>query len=129
MGKDPNSPQFVVFRQVLMVGVIIVLALFAMGYTRKLLTTNRLSRDRATLEARIATEQARQVDLQKDIANLDSEADIERVARDELHLIKPGDLPIAIVPESQSESENLLLTPTVTPTPTSWQMWLALLLH
>lgn len=129
MGKDPNSPQFVAFRQVLVVGVIIVLALFAMGYTRKLLTTNRLSRDRAALEAVIATEEARQTDLQKDIANLGSDADIERVARDELHLIKPGDLPIAVVPESQSGSENLLLTPTVTPTPTSWQMWLALLLH
>lgn len=59
---------------------------------------------------------------------------IEKVAREELGLVRPGDVPVVIVsPNSGRTSPNLLPKPTPVPTAsprandtTTWQRWLAI---
>ncbi len=129
MGRGPLPEQSLkVLRQALAVGGIFILLLFAVGYTSKVLTSGRLRNEEKRLQQLVQQEAQRQVELQKDVANIDSETAIERVARDELNMVKAGEQPIMIEDPTRGE-EVPLLTPTPTATPTHWQMWLSLLLH
>jgi len=129
MGRGPLPEQSLkVLRQVLAVGGIFILLLFAVGYTSKVLTSGRLHNEEKRLQQLVQEEARRQVELQEDVANIDSEKAIERVARDELNMVKTGEQPIMIENPARGEEEPLL-TPTPTATPTHWQMWLSLLLH
>ena len=129
MGRGPLPEQSLkVLRQILAVGGIFILLLFAVGYTGKVLTSGRLHNEEKRLQELVQQEARRQIELQKDVANIDSEAAIERVARDELNMVKAGEQPIMIEDPTRKEGEPLL-TPTPTATPAHWQMWLSLLLH
>ncbi|NOZ51085.1 MAG: septum formation initiator family protein [Chloroflexi bacterium] len=130
MGRGPFPPsQLTTLRQMIIVTGIIVLLLFVAGYTGKLLTSGRVHSDKAALEHTVQMEDQRQTELLQELVNVDSPAEIERVARDELNMAKPGDHPIVVVQDPAGDEIEPLLTPTPTPTPTHWQRWLALLLH
>jgi cell division protein FtsL len=71
--------------------------------------------------------------LSQELDYLHSDAYIEKVAREELGLVRPGDVAVIIV--SPDEKRDQLPVPTATPSPTpepdrvgvpNWQRWLSL---
>lgn len=73
--------------------------------------------------------------LSRELDYLKSDEYIEKVAREELGLVRPGDVPVVIVPPDGQRVQSTLPIPTPTPSPTpsperrsipNWQRWLAL---
>ena len=73
--------------------------------------------------------------LSRELDYLKSDEYIEKVAREELGLVRPGDVPVVMVPPDGQRAQSTLPTPSPTPAPTPsperrsipiWQRWLAL---
>lgn len=71
--------------------------------------------------------------LAEELEYLRSDQYIEKVAREELGLVRPGDVAVAAIVPEDGRSASLLPTPTPSPTPVpekqdvpNWQRWLSI---
>ncbi len=96
-----------------------------------------MRREARAIQQRV--EQLRQENrrLSDELDYLRSDEYIEKVAREELGLVRPGDVAVAIIqPNDRKGDQALAPTPTPSPTPTprqqdipNWQRWLALFVN
>jgi cell division protein FtsB len=111
----------------LMAGGIIVLFIFMMmGLNARLSELFRLSAQRDSMATQVSNLDATTENLRTKIAYATSVAAVEDWARDEGHLVRPGD--VLIIPLSPN---GATVVPSVQPTPTpvvitNWQVWSAL---
>lgn len=85
------------------------------------------------LEARIDELKREYRRLNEELEYYRSDVYIEKVAREELGLVRPGDVAVVVIsPEGRRSSSSLLPTPTPAPTAVperdvpTWQRWLSL---
>ena len=113
-------------KQIFIVLGLAVLILLVMGFNNRIAELHRLSSQREQVSAKQTRLMRTQEYLQTQIAYATSETAVEEYARQEGHMIRPGDQPV--VPLTPPGS-----TPVPTPSPTtrpeevsSWDVWLAL---
>ncbi len=99
--RQPRLPRWVV---PLIAFALVAVLLNAFGSTY--LTTYRLRREAARLDREVQTLRRENAQLREEIRRLHTPEYIERLAREQLGLVKPGEIPV------------ILIRPTPTPRPT-----------
>ncbi len=108
----------------LQVVVLLTLPLVAyLGFSaaKKGLEAYSLWRQADALRGEIEQLKARNAELRQQIEYLRSDTYVEKVAREELDMVKPGDVPIVVVyPTPSASPAPATPTPTATPRPAPW---------
>jgi len=106
-----------------------VLAYFSCSAGRKALEIYDLHRQSEQLRAEISALQERHQELQRQIEYLRSDEYVEKVAREELNLVKPGDTTVVVVtrPVSLTASVTSATTAGGERHPSPWEQWWAFL--
>jgi cell division protein DivIC len=116
-GKEVGRPKTgLTIAHMMLLLAIPVLVYLAFSAGRKVIEMVVLRQQAAELRQEIEQLKARNAALREQIAYLQSDAYVEKVAREDLGLVKPGDTPVAVVMPSPSATP----TPTPTPTPAPW---------
>jgi cell division protein FtsB len=106
--REPPSPR-VVRRRRLLLGVLAALALvgflFAFVYPTRTYLGQRDQIRRA--EERLAVLQRQTVTLERDTKRLQGDAEVERIAREQYGLVRPGETPYVIVPPETLPPQTL----------------------
>jgi cell division protein FtsB len=95
-------------------------ALILLATAQRAVEGYQLARQVEAMRREVAELREQNVELQRRIARYRSDAYIERVAREELNLVRPGDVPVIIVAPTPAPS---LVRPTPTadiPVPRQW---------
>jgi hypothetical protein len=114
------------FRRIAIFAGVFVLILLVVEFNSRLEELNRLSDQRAVVQAEATQSKQTEVALQTQVAFAGSDQAAEAWARSEGHLSLEGEQPV--VPMGQPGSEPVIES-TPTPTPTSmpnWQVWMNL---
>lgn len=90
-----------------MLGLLVIAFLFAFVYPTRTFLNQR--DDLSASEQRLHTLQDQTAKLKRETAKLDTDAEIERRAREQYGLVRPGEMPYVLVPS----------TPTTTAPPTT----------
>ena len=111
--------------QILLLMVLTVALYFAAAFSGELIASHRIDRQATSLTSEIDALRAKNAQLKAAVAEAGSDAYIERQAREELGLIRPGDTPVVVV--------NAPAPPAPAPAPAAppkphWQNWRDLLL-
>jgi len=114
-------------RQLAIVIIIVIFFFMLLGLNSRLSDLFRLSNYRESMQAKVALLKGTDIALKTQIADAESDLAIEEWARDQAHLVLPGDQ--VIVPLSQDELKS---PKTTQPAPTeipveSWRVWWDLL--
>jgi hypothetical protein len=107
--------------------IVIILVLLAglfltVDFNRRLALNRRIDADEHTLRQEVAAAEARQVELLTEIDYVQSDAYVERWARYEAKMVKPGEVlvvPLALPPPPDVNSPP----PPPPPTPQPWEAW------
>jgi cell division protein FtsL len=96
-------------------------ALFATG--QKALDNYRLNQQADALRTEIRDLRNENITLQQQILEARTDAAVERIARQQLGLVKPGDNPLVLIaPDGGPDSQAAAATPP-SPPPPIWRQW------
>jgi cell division protein FtsL len=101
------------------------LLLYALVLTgQKALDNYRLNKDAEALRTEVVTLRNQNVELQNEIEQARTDAAIEKIAREQLGLIKPGDKPLVLVGATGAvaQPQPQAAPPNSEPPPT-WRQW------
>jgi cell division protein FtsL len=121
---------------------LLLYALVATG--QKAVENYRLNQQADGLRSEIAELRAQNIQLQQDIERARTDSAIERIAREQLGLIRPGDHPLIVVPDGAESAAPAAVprssvvpaavpssgaapavgTPSSAPTKPTWRQWL-----
>ncbi|MGH2363488.1 MAG: septum formation initiator family protein [Chloroflexota bacterium] len=118
------------FRQVSPLQVVLLLVLtvalyFVTGFGGQIYQTRQIAQQTHDLEAQITQLQVQHDSLTQAVREAGTPAFVEQQARDQLGMIRPGDIPVVIV--NAPKVAPAALPPAPAPAPTHWQQWAALL--
>ncbi len=82
----------------LMLGLLALGVYVLISFSVQQVKLYRVGRQIALVQQEIAQEQARQAELQQQVDALQTDEYVERVAREKLGLVKPGEIPYVAVP-------------------------------
>jgi cell division protein DivIC len=108
--------------------VVIILAIPLLAYlgvstARKALEVYQLRQQAGQIQQEIDRLEARNVELRRQIEYLKSSEYLEKAAREELGLVKEGDVPVVVVsPREKEPPAEAPPRPLAPPTP-NWQRW------
>jgi len=110
-------------RRVLAVGVGLVALYLVLIIGQRAVDAYRANREIEAVRGEIAALRARNLTLQAELSNSRFEEDIERIAREELGLIKPGDKPLVLIWPSgpPGDQDAAVEADNVQP---NWRTWL-----
>ena len=100
---------------------LLLYALVATGH--KAVENYRLNRDADALRAEIVGLRSENVQLQQQIEQARTDTAIETIAREQLGLIKPGDHPLVLLPQSAQPAPVPTPAPAPPPAPPAWRQW------
>jgi len=132
MSRQPSRlAQFLYGLLPLLITVAVVLVLVVIG--GKAVQGHEMRQQAQALEQRIEQLKQQHGQLSKELEYYRSDEYIEKVAREELGLVKPGEVAVAVAVPEDRRSPSLVPTPTPAPTavPTGspipiWQRWLSI---
>lgn len=111
--------------QILLLLVLTVALYFAAAFAGELIDSHRIGQQVASLSADIDRLRADNIRLKGEVNDASSDAFVERQAREELGLVRPGDVPVVIANAPAPAPPP----PAPAPTPKAhWQRWRDLLL-
>jgi len=112
-------------KRLAIVAAVMVLAFFLFSLAGLVFQGYQLSQRTADVQADIVRLQAENERLQKEVARLQTDPAVERLAREQLGLVKEGETMAAVDFGPQGHPRK---TPTPTPTPVpNWRQWWDLL--
>jgi len=100
---------------------LLLYALVATGH--KAVDNYRLNRDADALRAEIVGLRSENIQLQQQIEKARTDTAIETIAREQLGLIKPGDHPLVLLPQSPPPAPAPTPAPAPPPAPPAWRQW------
>jgi len=104
-----SSPIGAAFRRLAVVAIIGILVLVGISFARVSLASYQLNVQKSTLQRQVADLKTQNAQLQAQVASLQTDAEMERLARQELGWTRPGDTEVVVLG---------LPTATATATPT-----------
>jgi cell division protein FtsL len=104
--------------------LVVPLLLYALVATgQKAVDNYRLNRDADALRAEIVGLRSENIQLQAQIEHARTDTAIETIAREQLGLIKPGDHPLVLVPQSAQAPAAAPTPAPAPPPPPAWRQW------
>lgn len=97
----------------------------AWGFGQQLSLGHQMRLEEQQLEYIVATEQARHEELVAELEYVRSDEYVERWAREEARMVRPGEVPVVVVPEPSAEPSSDA-QPTPTPQPPARPFWVEL---
>ncbi len=113
-------------KRILMIGAIVLLIIMMMDFNTRMSELQRLSNERSQLVGRVTELASTEQSIRTQIAYATSDAAVEAWARQEAHMVKPGD--VLVVPEAPKDATPVPQV-AVAPTPravSNWEVWYAL---
>ena len=112
------------------IAALAVVATLAIDFGRRALDNYHVQRQVEWLREEVAREEGENQALQEELAYASSDAYVEKVARESLKMVKPGDNPVVLVPTNGQQSIFATPTPVVEspegePEP-YWRQWWSL---
>jgi hypothetical protein len=107
--------------QTIVILVLIAGLFLTADFNQRLGLNRRIGADEQTLEQEVAAAEAHRADLLAQIEYAQTDAYVERWARYEAKMIKPGE--VLVVPLALPPSEAQVAAPPPTPTPQPWEAW------
>jgi cell division protein FtsB len=111
--------------QILLLLVLTVALYFAAAFAGELIASRRIDSQLRSISLQIGKLKADNVRLKAQVAEAQTDAFVEREARDQLGLVRPGDVPVVVVNAPTPSPPPPAPTPTPKP---HWQQWRDLLL-
>jgi len=111
--------------QVLLLLVLTVALYFVAGFSGQIYQTRQIAQQTRDLRAQIKHLQSEHATLTQAVSQAGTPAFVEQQARDQLGMIRPGDVPVVIVNAPKPTPPASPTAPA--PAPTHWQQWAALL--
>jgi cell division protein DivIC len=111
--------------QILLLLVLTVALYFAAAFSGELIASHRIDKQVASLTSEIDGLKARNAQLKAAVAEASSDAYVERQAREELGLVRPGDTPVVVVNAPTPAPPPPAPAPPPKP---HWEQWRDLLL-
>jgi cell division protein FtsB len=117
-------------RNQIAVGVAIAIALaivggLAWGFGQQLTRARQIRAEEVRLEQKVEAEQVRYEELTTELEYVQSDEYVERWAREERKMARPGEIAVVVVTDSD-EAQTADTQPTPTPTPEAQPFWLEL---
>jgi cell division protein FtsL len=104
--------------------LVVPLLLYALVATgQKAVDNYRLNREADALRTEILGLRSENIQLQKQIEQARTDTAIETIAREQLGLIKPGDHPLVLVPQSPQPPAVAPTPAPAPPPPPAWRQW------
>jgi cell division protein FtsL len=104
--------------------LVVPLLLYALVATgQKAVDNYRLNREADALRTEILGLRSENIQLQKQIEQARTDTAIETIAREQLGLIKPGDHPLVLVPQSPQPPAAAPTPAPAPPPPPAWRQW------
>jgi cell division protein FtsL len=121
--RRPVGPPPLALRVVALLAVPILL--YALGATgQKAIDNYRLNQQAEALRVEVLNLRSQNIELQREINEARSDAAVEKIAREQLGLVKPGDNALIIDPvPGAPAAPPAAPTPTPAPEPPPWQQW------
>jgi len=121
--RKPIGPPPLALRLAAVLAVPLLLyALVATG--QKAVENYRLNQQAEALQVEIAGLREQNVALQQQIEAARTDGAIEKIAREQLGLIKPGDHPLVLVSDNTARGESVpAAQPTAPPPKPTWRQW------
>lgn len=116
--------KFLTDKRFIVIVVVLVLVLLLMNFNQRMVLLSKLRGQEKVLVEEYANLQATQSALETQIAYANSDAAVEKWAREEGGMVQDGDVPIVLLPASDDS-----LQPTPTPAPPvvdrveNWEIW------
>lgn len=107
--------------QLIIIVVLLVGLFLTADFNRRLALNQSIVADEEALRQKVATAQAYQAELLAQIEAVQSDAYVERWARYEAKMVKPGE--VLVVPLALPPTPEAVPTPLPTPTPAPWEAW------
>jgi len=111
--KETLSKITKIDKRLIIIAAIVLIFFLMLGFNSRMNNMNRLGKQEAILQTRLANLDATKIAVEQQIAYATSEIALEEWARESNHLIEPGDQAIIILAPDQLQA-----TPTPMPTPT-----------
>ena len=93
---------------------------------QRALDAYRMNQELTTLQGEIESLRARNLDLQVELSSGRGDEDIERIARDELGLVRPGDRPVVLIWPEGAPPRGQPAPSGGTGVEPNWRSWLRL---
>ncbi len=101
-------------------------ALILIATAQRAVESYQLARQVEEMRREVAALQQRNLELQALIARYRSDAYVEKVAREELNLVRPGDVPVIVIAPTAQPRASAPPRPTATPVVPIPRQWLRL---
>jgi cell division protein FtsB len=102
----------------------LVCIIVLLGTMQRALASYKMARDVDLMRAQVAEARQRNVELQARIARYRSDAYVEKVAREELNMVRVGDVPVIVLAPTPEPTPVGKPRPTATPVGSVPQQWL-----
>jgi cell division protein FtsB len=112
-------------RRILAAGTGLAVLYLVLLTGQRALEAYRINQDVDTVRREIDTLRARNIELQAELSGGRLDEDIERIARDELGMVRPGDHPIVLVWPEGTKRRDVEPPPAAASEP-SWRTWFRL---
>jgi cell division protein FtsB len=115
-------------KRIAVLGTIVILVLLMMDFNNRMGEYQRLKGQEEQVSAQVGNLQATEQTLKTQIAYATSDSAVEEWAREQGHMIQPGDVPIVpLAPPNSTPPVTTLVAPTPEPV-SNWQVWQTLFL-
>ncbi len=128
---QPKNPPLISGTQFVAIIVVTIAIFLIVDFGRRATAGYYISQAEKSLKADIQVELTRQAQLKERREQVKSDEYVEEWAREEAHMIRPGDQPLLLItPESSPEGENMppLALATMSPPARNWHSWWRLFL-
>ena len=116
-------------KRILLVAAVIILILLMSDFSNRVSEVRRMDVQKATVSILNTQLMATSQDVQAEIAYATSAAAVERFARDEMKMIRPGDHPIEPMAPAESTPVPTPVISTTVESVANWEVWYALFFH
>jgi cell division protein FtsL len=119
--RPVGPPPFALRLAAVLVVPLLLYALVATG--QKALDNYRLNQDADALRAQVMSLRSDNLQLQQQIEQARTDADIEKIAREQLGLIAPGDHAVVVVSDQSQPAPAATPEPAPQPAAPAWRQW------
>jgi hypothetical protein len=119
-----DSPLFL--RRLVAIGVTLIAIYLVLLTGQRALDAYRLRRESEMIRQDIVNLRTRNVELQRELASERRDFEIERIAREQLGYVRPGDHPVVLIWAEDPRAPTPAPVPAREPARAHWQEWLEL---
>ena len=110
-------------KRIIVVVIVGILVVLLMNFNQRMVLLSKLRGQEKTLTIEYANLEATRIALETQVANAGSDESVEKWAREEAGMIQDGDIPIVLLPPSESIAPTPTQPATIIDEVQRWEIW------